>query len=127
MGLTGKYDFKNISKLNALGFKALLASFPYTAWLLKGGKVLDLFLELLGNLAANKGLVVFNLGAIYVDGEVDQKVLDRAIENGWKQIETQGRENITEEQGRAIDEAVRKAADKFIPLSYDKRGGTKRP
>lgn len=122
MGLTGKYNFKNLSKLNALGFKALLASSPYSAWLLKGGKVLDLFLELIGNWAANKGLVFLNVGAIIVDGELDQKTFDQAIENGLKQIETKGKENITPEQGKAIDDAVRRAAEKFIPLSYDKRG-----
>jgi hypothetical protein len=111
MALTGKYDFKGIAKLNALGLKALLASSPYSAWVLKGGKLTDLCLELLGNWLANWGLVVMNLGAIYVKGEVDQSALDKAINDGLAEIEKKG---VTAKRGAEIDEAVRQAARDFI-------------
>lgn len=121
MGITGKYDFKGISKLNALGLKAMLATSPYTAWLLKGGTALDYALELFGNFFANRGLVVMNLGAIYVNGEFDQGAFDRAMDSGWSQIEQKGRPNISPKEGKAIDDAVRNAAENYIRFSPRRR------
>lgn len=113
MAISGKYDLKGLAKLNALGLKALCASTPYFAWILKGGKLTDLVFDFLGNWIANWGLVVMNLGAIYVNGEIDQGALDRAIDDGLQKIEKLG-SKITKSQGEAIDEAVRNAARKFI-------------
>lgn len=115
MGLTGKYDFKGLAKLNALGIKALCASTPYLAWVLKGGKLTDLIFEFIGNALANWGLVVMNLAAIYVNGEIDQSRLDKSIEDGLAEIARLG-VKITKSQGEAIDEKVRKAAREFIPF-----------
>ena len=113
MGLSGRYDFKGLAKLNALGIKALCASTPYLAWVLKGGKLTELIFEFIGNALANWGLVVMNLGAIYVNGEIDQSRLDKSIEDGLAEIARLG-SKITKAQGEAIDEAVRKAARDFI-------------
>jgi len=120
MGLTGKYDFQGLKRVNAAGIKAIISSVPLLAWLAR----FDALMNMLGNWAANSGLMLLNLGAIYVEGEIDQKLLDRALESGWDQIETQGRDKISPEQGKAIDDAVRKAMDKAIPLSP---GKPKRP
>lgn len=116
MGLTGKYDFDGIKKANALGLRALLLSFKVTAWITK----LPLFgplSELLGNLMANKGLVFLNNIASHVNGHFDQQALDDSIEAGLKRLERAAEtgETITPEEGKAIDDAVIKAADKAIP------------
>lgn len=64
----------------------------------------------------NKGLIVLNLTANIVNGEIDQAALDSAMEEGFKKIQ-QGRDKLTPEQGKAIDDAVIKAADKFISFN----------
>lgn len=61
---------------------------------------------------ANKGLIVLNLGAIYVKGEFDQAAFDKAIEDGLAKVG--GPTQLTPEEGKAVDDAVINAADKFI-------------
>lgn len=114
MGLSGKYDFKGIKKVGSAGIKAALSASPYTAWLLKFGAILDLGLEFGTNWLANNGLIVFNIGAFYVKGELDQKALDNAIEAGLKKIQ-QSNGNLTPEQIKEIDDAVIKAANQALP------------
>lgn len=116
MPISGKYDFPGIKKLNAVGIKAALASWPYTAWILKGGKLTDLFLEFIGNLLANQGLIIMNVGAVFVEGHFDQQGFDKAIDEGLEKVEL-GRSKLTPEQGKAIDDAVINAARKFIPYT----------
>lgn len=117
MGVTGKYDFQGLKKLNALGLRALFSSTPWLAWLNKMPALLDM----LGNWAANKSLVLMNLGAISVNGEIDQKIFDRAIDEAWKQVEQKGRSNISPEEGMKIDEKVREAARRNIALNPRRR------
>lgn len=116
MGLSGKYNFKGIKEKGALGLKVLLAASPYTAWILKGGIVTDFILEFFANWLANSGLMIMNIGAIYVNGEIDQALLDRAMDAALKAVEQSG-ENLTPEQIKAIDDAVIEAARKAIPYS----------
>lgn len=113
--MSGKYDFKGIKKQGAGGLKLALAADPATAWMLKVPLITNL-LEMGVNWAANKGLVLLNLGAIYVNGEIDQKLLDRSIEDGLKKVEQSGG-TLTPEQIKEIDDAVIKAADRALPYS----------
>lgn len=116
MPVSGKYDFKGIKKWGAVGLKAALASTPYTAWILKGGKLTDLILEFFANWLANNGLVVFNIGAITVSGEFDQKSFDATMDDALKKIElSEGK--LTPAQGKAIDDEVIKAFRQFAILS----------
>lgn len=114
MGLTGKYDFKGIKKADAAGLKLAFASTPYTAWLLKWPALATLIGELLSNFLANNGLIILNVGAFYVDGKLDQKALDNAIDAGIKAVENSGGK-LTPEQMKEIDDAVIAAADKALP------------
>jgi hypothetical protein len=114
MPISGKYDFPGIKKKGAIGLKMALASSPYTAWFLKLGTLSTLLLEFFANWLANNGLVVLNIGAIYVNGEIDQALLDRAIEEGLKKVEDPN-SHLTPEQMKEIDDAVIKAADKALP------------
>lgn len=118
MGLTGKYDFPGMKKAGAVGLKAVLASFTWGAWLIKSpfSAMLDWVDELLVNYLANKGLIVLNLGADWANGEIDENNFTKAFADGLKQV-LLGRDKLTPEQGKAIDDAVIKAADKFIPFN----------
>lgn len=114
MPISGKYDFKGIKKTGSAGLRAAFAATPQLAWINKGGALTDLFLEFLTNWLANKGLIVLNVGAFYVSGELDQSAIDKAIDSGLKAVEnSQGK--LTPEQMKEIDDAVIKAADKALP------------
>lgn len=114
MGLSGKYDFTGIKKTGRLAIKAAFATSPSTAWINRFGAITDLILEFGLNWLANRGLIWLNVGAFYVSGELDQKALDRAIENGLKAVENPNIK-LTPEQMKEIDDAVIKAADKALP------------
>jgi hypothetical protein len=115
MGITGKYNFVGIKKQGAIGLRLALLSSPSTAWLLKFGSLSEVLLQATANWFANKGLIVLNIGAIYVNGEIDQALLDRAIDSGIKAVENAGgSQNLTPEQIKEIDDAVIAAADKAL-------------
>lgn len=113
MGLTGKYNFKGIKKMGSAGIRIALLSSPQTAWMTKI-PLLDLWIGLAVNWLANNGLILLNIGAIIVNGEVDQKLLDRALENGIKEVENQGAK-LSPERAKEIDDAVIRAADRALP------------
>lgn len=119
MGITGKYDFPGIQKAGVAAIKAALAT---TAWGLAliaspvfrfFEPVEDAVVGQIINWLANKGLIVLNLGAIIVNGEVDQVLFDKALDDGLKLVE-KGRDKISAKQGKAIDDEVIKAARRFI-------------
>ena len=119
MSATGKYDFPGIKKAGATGLKVALASTTWGAFLVNSpvlGKLVGLILQFIANWLANNGLVVLNLGAIFVSGEFDQMAFDKALHDGIQKVES-GRDKITPAQGKAIDDEVRKAASKFIRFS----------
>lgn len=116
MSLAGKYDFKGIKKQGASGIKLALASNPGTASIAKI-PLIGTLLEFGVNWLANNGLVVMNIGAIYVNGEIDQSLLDRNIDEAYKKIaKTNG--IMTPEQMKEIDDEVIKAADRALPYSH---------
>lgn len=116
MGLSGKYDFVGIKKHGANGLRLALASSPVTAWILKFGPLTDLVLEFAANWLANNGLIVLNVGAIYINGEINQGVLDSAIDAGLRAVEKSGG-RLTPEQIKEIDDAVIRAANRALPYS----------
>lgn len=119
MGVTGKYDFAGIKKAGLAAVRVALASTSWGAKLISNGflkfanPLIDVLLEAGINFMANSGLIVLNLGAIIIDGKVDQARLDNAIEKGLQRV-MKGRDKITEAEGKAIDDDVIKAADEFI-------------
>ncbi len=119
MGVTGKYNFPGIQKAGIAAIKALLAT---TGW---GLAILanpffkffepaeDLILDWVINWMASQGLIVLNLGAIYVNGEIDQHLFDKALDEGLTKIEL-GRDKLSAEDGKKIDDDVIQAARRFI-------------
>lgn len=73
---------------------------------------MEVALEHLTNWLANKGLIVLNLGAIYVEGELDQKAFDKAIGDALLKVEA----GVTPEEGKRLDAEVIKAFRKFAVL-----------
>lgn len=111
-----KYDFKGIKKMGATGIRTAIASNPSLSWTLK----IPFFktaLEMLVNWFANEGLIIMNIGAIYVNGEINQAVLDRAIDAGIKKVESSDGK-LTPQQIKEIDDAVIKAANRALPYKY---------
>lgn len=115
MALSGKYDFRGIKKVGAAGLRSALALSPWTSWTLSGGAFTDLILEFLSNWLANKGLLVLNLGAIVVDGELDFRALDAAWSKAFDEITAGGgADKLTAAQKKAIDDEVIKAARRAV-------------
>lgn len=113
MATLAKYDFKGIKRQGANGIKLALLSNPSTAWLAKAPGI-EPFLEFVVNWLANNGLVLLNIGAIYVNGNIDQRLLDRSIEDGLKRVELNG-STLNAAQIKEIDDEVIKAADRALP------------
>lgn len=119
MGITGKYNFPGIQNGAKAAIKAALATTGWGLALLANPffkffePVEDAAIDEAINFLANEGLIVLNLGAIVVNGEVDQTLFDKALDDGLKLVE-QGRDKISDKQGRAIDDDVIKAARRYI-------------
>lgn len=117
MGSTGKYDFQGIQKGGLLAIKAALAATGWGASIIASPfvRVLDWMLKKIINFMANKGLIVLNLGAIYVEGEFDQTEFDKAMDAGLSKIKT--RPDMTPEEKKEIDDEVKNAFRKFVKYS----------
>lgn len=124
MPLSGKYDFKGIKQWGAKGLELALTTTAWGAWLLATPvlrTVLHFSEEFLVNWFANKGLILLNIGAIYVNGKLDEEEFSKALNDGLARVEIPGgRALLTPEEGKAIDEAVKKAGRKFIPYNKSK-------
>jgi len=109
---TGKYDFPGIRKAGAVALKAVLATTSFGAWVVKSpfSKAFDLFAEWAIEWLTNRGLLIINVGAIYVNGELDQKRFDAAMEIALEKAKAPG---LSEAQKKAIDDEVLKAFRAF--------------
>jgi hypothetical protein len=119
MDLAGKYDFPGIKKAGAVGLRAALVSTAWGAILLTTPVVralVNFFLEMSMNWLANKGLMVMNVGAIVVDGYLDQRAFDLAMEQAISKAENQ-KGKLTPAEMKAIDDEVIKAARKFLRIT----------
>lgn len=117
MGITGRYNFPGIQKAMGATIDALLATTSWGLWLLTSPfkPVITMLENLVVNYLANKGIILINIGVNIVDGVLDQKALDEALDDGIKRV-MQGRDKISPEEGKAIDDKVREAFDKDADL-----------
>lgn len=113
MGVTGRYDFKGIQKLVSVGINAFLATTAWGVWLLASPfrGFINALEDAAVNFLVNRGLIVLNIGAITIDGTVDQTKLDSALNDAFQKLQ-QGRDKLTLAEGKAIDDEVREAFDK---------------
>jgi len=109
---TGKYNFEGIRKAGALALSALLSSTGWGASIIASPfkPVINLILEWFSEWLANKGLLIINLGAIYINGEIDQDRFDKAFDEALNKVKIPG---LTEDEKRAIDDEIIKAIRKF--------------
>lgn len=122
MGLTGRYDFPGIKKGAALILDGLLAATGWGAWLLASPfkPVYNIARDLFVNWLANRGIIILNIGVNIIDGVLDQKKMDEALDEGIRRV-MQGRDKISPAEGKAIDDKVRKAFDDNADLGADNR------
>jgi hypothetical protein len=115
VGLTGKYNFRGIQGAARTAIKAAIAATTWGAswWFKLLMPAEDLLIDDVVNWLANEGLIVLNLGAIVVNGEVDQALFDKALDDGLRKVE-EGRDKLSAKEGRAIDQQVIAAARRFI-------------
>lgn len=112
MAIKGKYDFPGFKKAGSAALAAVLASTTWGAWLIKSPFkfVFDFASGFLSEWLANKGLLIINIGAIYVEGEIDQSKFDSAFDKALEQIKVPG---LSDAQKKGIDDEVIKAFRKF--------------
>jgi hypothetical protein len=112
LGLTGRYDFKGIQKLVTTGVNAILMTTSWGAWLLASPFkiVIQALEDAAVNWLANHGLILLNIGAIMVDGSIDQSKLDTALQAAITKIQG-GRDKLTPAEGAEIDQEVSDAFD----------------
>jgi hypothetical protein len=116
---TGKYDFPGIRKAGTVILKAALASTAWGAWLIASPfqPLLDKLIEWGLEWLANRGLVVFNIGAIYVEGVFDQRKFDNAMEEALARAKAPA---LTDAQKKEIDDKVIKAMRAFGSIANNK-------
>jgi hypothetical protein len=114
--VAGKYDFSGIKKAGAAALKAVLVTTSWGAYIIASPfkPLVDIVLKYLVEWLANKGLIIINLAVIYIDGKIDQKEFDKAMNEALEKIKTP---NMTEAEKELIDEKVRKAFREFARLN----------
>lgn len=116
MSIKGKYDFPGIKKAGVAGLSAALATTGWGASALASpvwGPLLRGLIGLVVEWLANKGLIFVNLGIEIVDGKLDQRKFDVAMEKGIEQAKTKG---LTDAQKKKIDDEVIAAFDEFADI-----------
>lgn len=116
MPLSGKYDFPGIKKAGTAAVEAVLAGTGWGAAIL-GSPFRPVFKMIIGYFvewAANKGLVIVNLAAIVVNGEIDQSRFDKAFDEALEKVKVPG---LSEKEKEQIDAKVREAFRKFARLN----------
>lgn len=113
---TGKYDFPGIRKAGTAALRVVLASTSWGAWLIASPfkKLIDLASQWAVEWLSNRGLIIINLGAIYVNGEFDQSKFDKAMDDGLAKAKAPG---LSDAQKKAIDDEVIKAFRPFARIT----------
>jgi len=114
--MTGKYNFPGIKKAGTAAVEAVLAGTGWGAAIL-GSPFSPVFKMIIGYFvewAANKGLVIVNLAAIVVNGEIDQSRFDKAFDEALEKVKVPG---LSEKEKEQIDAKVREAFRKFARLN----------
>ncbi len=109
---TGKYDFPGIRKAGRLALRAVLAGTTWGASLIASPffPIIQLVADWCVEWLANKGLLIINVGAIYVSGEFQQAAFDQAFEDAIAKAKAPG---LTDAQKKVIDDEVIRAFRRF--------------
>lgn len=96
----------------------VLAATTWGAWILASPfrPLLEYAEGWASNWLANRGLLIINLGAIYVSGELDQSKFDNAFDDALAKVQYP---SLTDEQKKDIDNEIIDAFRKFAPVTAD--------
>ena len=72
--------------------------------------------EMIVGWAVSKGLIVLNIGAIVVEGEISQKDFDKAMEAALNEVESK-EGKLTSEEIKRIDGEVVRLARKHLRIT----------
>lgn len=124
MGLTGRYDFPGIQKAVRRSIELLAASTTFGAWLIASPfkPVIDAIENLIINWLVNRGLIIIDIGAVMVEGKVNQSKLDAALDAAFEKMKV-GRDKITPEEGAKIDAETTQAFDQFADVNATNADG----
>jgi hypothetical protein len=113
---TGKYNFPGFKKAGAAAFRAVLVGTQWGSAALASPfrPIIDFLLEYASEWLANRGLLIINVGAIYVNGQFEQATFDAAFEDALKKSKAPG---LTDAQKKVIDDQVIKAFRPFARLT----------
>lgn len=99
-------------------FDAIAAGTTWGAWLVTSpfAPVIGALEDAATNFLINRGLIVLNVGAVMVEGVVNQDLLDTAIDNALDKLKL-GRNSVTPAQGAQIDADTTAAFDNFANVN----------
>lgn len=114
--MPGKYDFPGIKKIGTRAASLVLSSTAWGAAILKSPfkPIVEMLMGYLIEWLANKGLVIINLGFIYIDGNLDQSKFDKAFDEALERLKVPG---LPETEKAAIDEKIKNAFRNFAHLN----------
>jgi hypothetical protein len=76
---------------------------------------IDVIEDLVTNWLINRGLIVIDIGAVMIEGKVDQALLDNALDLAFEKLKV-GRDKITPQEGSKIDAETTQAFDQFADI-----------
>ncbi len=112
---TGKYNFPGIRKAGAQALNLVLAGTGWGAWLLASPfkPLLEVTEEFLVEWLTNRGLLIIDVTASYVNGQIDQARFDQAFQAAIDRAKTPG---LTAAQRKVIDDQVIVAFRRFARI-----------
>lgn len=118
MGLTGRYNFPGIQKAVRAAITVLAASTTWGAWLIASPfqPVIAALEDLAINWLVNRGLIIIDVGAVMIEGKINQEKLDSALDAAFTRLQV-GRDKISPEEGAKIDAETTQAFDQFADVN----------
>lgn len=128
MGITGRYDFQGIQKAARFAIDAALATTGWGAAIIASPfkPVFDYIEGLAVNWLTNRGLIVIDVGAVLIDGKINQTKLDNALDSAFEKMKV-GRDKITPAEGAKIDAETDAAFDQFADVNATNDGVSNLP
>ena len=115
-GIADKHKFTGIGKLNAtVVFMWVNSQLPGLTTGI-AGKILWWFLQQVGTGLASAGVVLANVGIAKVETMIERDDFKSAMEDAIKAVD-ENLSTITPAEGKALDDKVKKAFDKFTDMS----------
>lgn len=110
--MSQKYDFQGIQKAGRAVINSALLATSWGAWIIKSpfNTLLNYLEDLAINWLTNQGLIIINIGAIYVNGVLDQKAFDQAFDEAINKAKVPG---LSDADKKKIDNQVIEAVRKF--------------